>query len=122
MMRYLSQHLVQQLSPKITLISGPRQVGKATLARSLRKSYAYYNYDDDKASGVFRRQEWDRQKGLVIFDELHKMRKWKLWLKGLYDTERRRLAKATGVCLSEVDFLSLCLSSVLRIVENGVEL
>ncbi|MCK7509641.1 MAG: hypothetical protein MZV70_40090 [Desulfobacterales bacterium] len=31
---------------------------------------------------------WDRSRDLVIFDELHKMKNWKSWLKGIYDTER----------------------------------
>ena len=33
-------------------------------------------------------KSWDRApKPLVIFDELHKMKNWKSWLKGIYDTE-----------------------------------
>jgi hypothetical protein len=36
---------------------------------------------------VLQHKEWDRAVELVIFDELHKMRKWKSWLKGVYDTE-----------------------------------
>lgn len=64
---------------------GPRQVGKTTIAKQLNESHAYYNYDVRKDLAVFQKQEWDRSKQLVIFDELHKMKKWKLWLKGLYD-------------------------------------
>ena len=64
---------------------GPRQVGQTTFSKSLTKSLAYYNYDIKKDLRVFRDQEWDRTKELVVFDELHKMKKWKLWLKGLYD-------------------------------------
>ncbi len=33
-------------------------------------------------------KSWDRAKPLVIFDELHKMKNWKSWLKGIYDTEK----------------------------------
>ncbi len=64
---------------------GPRQVGKTTFSKQLFDSFAYYNYDIKSDLRVFRKQEWDRQPQLVIFDELHKMKKWKLWLKGLYD-------------------------------------
>jgi predicted AAA+ superfamily ATPase len=64
---------------------GPRQVGKTTLAQSLAKESAYYNYDIKKDLRVFRDQNWDYSKKLIIFDELHKMKKWKLWLKSLYD-------------------------------------
>lgn len=64
---------------------GPRQVGKTTLAKALNPNHAYYNYDIKKDARVFLNQEWDRSPELVIFDELHKMKKWKLWLKGIYD-------------------------------------
>jgi hypothetical protein len=32
-------------------------------------------------------KSWDRSKDLIIFDELHKLKNWKSWLKGIYDTE-----------------------------------
>ncbi len=85
MKRYLSSQIGPLLIKKIVLLMGPRQVGKTTLSKSLIKDAAYYNYDIKKDFQVFRKQEWDRSKELVIFDELHKMKKWKLWLKGLYD-------------------------------------
>ena len=28
-----------------------------------------------------------QKKEIIIFDEIHKMPKWKQWLKGVYDTE-----------------------------------
>lgn len=82
---YTDKELDFFLKKKIVLIMGPRQVGKTTLAKSLRSDYAYYNYDIKKDLNVFLKQEWNRSTKLVIFDELHKMRKWKLWLKGIYD-------------------------------------
>jgi len=33
------------------------------------------------------KKAWNRSCDLVIFDELHKIRKWKNWVKGVYDTE-----------------------------------
>lgn len=85
MKRYLQKVLPSFLDKKIVLLMGPRQVGKTTLSKSLQADFAYYNYDIKKDVRVFQKQEWDRSKKLVIFDELHKMKKWKLWLKGLYD-------------------------------------
>ena len=32
-------------------------------------------------------KSWDREKSLIILDELHKMTRWKSWLKGIYDVE-----------------------------------
>ncbi len=86
MKRYYSiENLEFFLKKKIVLIMGPRQVGKTTIAKNLLNDFVYYNYDIKKDIKVFLDQEWDREKKLVIFDELHKMKKWKLWLKGIYD-------------------------------------
>ena len=31
--------------------------------------------------------EWNRNVDLIVFDEIHKMKKWKSWIKGVYDKE-----------------------------------
>ena len=81
---------------KIAMVSGPRQCGKTTLARMLldrRKVGVYRNWDE-----LSFRREWAQNpssivpitagKGapLVVLDELHKERRWKRNLKGIYDT------------------------------------
>ena len=75
------------LRSKIVLLAGPRQAGKTTLSKQLGLRFAYLNLDSAADRGLLRAQRWDREVELVIFDELHKMRKWKSWLKGVYDTE-----------------------------------
>lgn len=87
MNRSLKQYIKEDLEKKIVLISGPRQVGKTTLAQSLDFTYDYFNYDQASDRLALRSSSWDRSKDLVIFDELHKMNQWKRWLKGIYDTE-----------------------------------
>ena len=85
--RYLSPFLLQDLKQKILLITGPRQCGKTTLVKNLGPSFEYLNYDDQDQRKAFLDKSWDRQKQYIIFDELHKKKNWKLWLKALYDTE-----------------------------------
>lgn len=87
MKRYLQTVIENDLSSKIVLLTGPRQCGKTTLSKQLRDSYDYFNYDAAANRLALRDQSWDRRKQLVIFDELHKMKNWKQWLKGVYDTE-----------------------------------
>jgi len=87
MKRYLEELILKDLEEKIVLLSGPRQVGKTTLSRQLTASHVYLNYDAASDRQVMRAREWDRDAELVIFDELHKMKKWKSWIKGIYDTE-----------------------------------
>ena len=36
---------------------------------------------------MLKEKSWDRHKPLIIFDELHKMKNWKQWIKGVYDKE-----------------------------------
>lgn len=87
MERYLQSHIARDLPRKIVLLTGPRQCGKTTLAKQLYSSYDYFNYDAASNRLALKEQSWDRQKRLIIFDELHKMNGWKRWLKGIYDTE-----------------------------------
>ncbi len=86
MHRYLDEVIHQDLLRKIILISGPRQCGKTTLAKSLGEVFTYLNYDSQEDRQILLKKTWDPTQPLVIFDELHKMAKWKQWLKGLYDT------------------------------------
>lgn len=83
---------------KIALVSGPRQCGKTTLAKMLlrqRKAGLYRNWDEAE----FRRA-WaqhpsaiippavGKEAPLVVLDEIHKDRRWKRNLKGVFDTLR----------------------------------
>jgi len=87
MERYLKEIIRKDLEERIVLLSGPRQVGKTTLSKQLTTSRVYLNYDASSDRKMIHSQEWDRDTELVIFDELHKMKKWKSWIKGIYDTE-----------------------------------
>jgi len=87
MRRYLESSIKKDLKEKIVLLSGPRQVGKTTLSRQLMSSYAYLNFDSSSDRRIIQKEEWTRDVDLVIFDELHKMKNWKSWIKGIYDTE-----------------------------------
>lgn len=87
MKRYIEHNLYQALEKKIVFISGPRQAGKTTLAKSLFKNYDYLNFDDDVHREKIFKRHWLRSAECIILDELHKMNNWKRWLKGIYDTE-----------------------------------
>ncbi len=84
--RYLRPQIAHDLARKMVLLAGPRQVGKTTLALGLEGAPAGY-------------LTWDSAEGrdriltgrlpdspLWVFDELHKYRRWRNYLKGLYDT------------------------------------
>ena len=87
MKRYLEKYIQEDLDKKIILLTGPRQTGKTTLSKMLKTNFDYFNFDnlDDRLS--LQQKSWDRSKELIIFDELHKLKNWKSWLKGIYDTE-----------------------------------
>ena len=86
--RYLSDFIVADLEKKITLLSGPRQCGKTTLSKALPfQSIEYLNFDEVGQRSKIMKKDWSRKADLLIFDELHKMTKWKSWIKGIYDTE-----------------------------------
>ena len=85
--RYLTPFILEDLKSKILLITGPRQCGKTTLSKNLNMPFDYLNYDERKHHKALLDRSWDRKKKYIIFDELHKKKNWKLWLKGIYDTE-----------------------------------
>lgn len=87
MKRYLEKYIIQDLSKKIVLVSGPRQTGKTTISKQLNGDFDYFNYDSSEDRLALQQKKWDRTKRLLIFDELHKMKQWKRWLKGIFDTE-----------------------------------
>jgi len=82
-------------SHKMAFVSGPRQCGKTTFAKMLlrkRNSEAYFNWDNltfrrmwaKDPSGII--PENTRRTPLVVLDEIHRDRRWKRNLKGVYDT------------------------------------
>lgn len=87
MKRYLTKYIQEDLVSKIVLLTGPRQTGKTTLSKMLKSDYDYFNFDSLEDRLSLQEKSWDRSKDLVIFDELHKLKNWKSWLKGVYDTE-----------------------------------
>lgn len=88
MERKLKTPIQADLETKIVLVSGPRQVGKTTLSKTLFKNFEYLNYDSEVHRKIIKNETWDRNQALVVFDELHKMPKWKSWIKGVFDTQK----------------------------------
>ena len=87
MERYLQTAIAADLRDKIVLVSGPRQCGKTTLSRNLHPDHQYLNHDLAEHRLLLQEKSWDRRSPLIVFDELHKMPDWKVWLKGIYDVE-----------------------------------
>jgi len=75
---------------------GPRQVGKTTLSKIISESYPnnlYFNWDDPRERSRLIENPFffeelvrkDASPPLIVFDEIHKYRDWKNYLKGVYD-------------------------------------
>lgn len=92
--RYLHAHIQADLREKMVFVGGPRQVGKTTLARFLGKrdykTYAYLNWDNRQDRKNILEGEFPAGAGLIIFDEIHKYKKWKNYIKGEFDTHKDR--------------------------------
>ena len=93
MKRFIESDIIRDLSKKMVFLGGPRQVGKTTLARYILKNFSYkksksglylnWDFDEDKIRII--EKKWDEDHQLIVFDELHKYRRWKNWIKGVYD-------------------------------------
>ena len=87
-----AQHdiIVQDLASKMVFITGPRQVGKTSLALTISEGFEkslYLNYDNFSHRDIIHKADWLPETKLLILDELHKMEGWKNFLKGVYDTK-----------------------------------
>jgi uncharacterized protein len=88
--RYLLPQVRRDLARKMVFVAGPRQVGKTTLARSVPGAVAgYLNWDVAEDRERILRRELPPAP-LWVFDELHKYRGWRNYLKGLFDRRSRR--------------------------------
>ncbi len=90
MERLQHDRILKDLSKKMVLLSGPRQVGKSWLANDIAREFSrplYLNYDNPQDRDLLLRQAWPSTTDLLIFDEIHKMEGWKGYLKGVYDTK-----------------------------------
>jgi len=88
-MRYITPYILDDLRSKMVFISGPRQVGKTTLAKGILSTHffsgRYLDWDLDEDRQDILKKRWDRDEKLLVFDELHKFPKWKTWIKGVFD-------------------------------------
>ena len=90
--------ILEDLKEKMVFLTGPRQVGKTTLAQGLLSTseVSYLSWDDEDGRRIILNRSWDRTSKIVIFDEIHKRPQWKSWVKGIYDKEKRPPILVTG--------------------------
>jgi predicted AAA+ superfamily ATPase len=87
--RYLAPQVQKDLRRKMVFVGGARQVGKTTLALSLvGDDEGYLSWDVPEHRERILKRELPAA-GTWVFDELHKYRSWRGFLKGLYDRPRR---------------------------------
>jgi len=92
--RAQGQTILRDLKTKMVLLTGPRQAGKTWLAKDLAKHYTtslYLNYDVFSDRTIIENQSWLDNTQFLILDELHKMPNWKNYLKGLVDSNDRKM-------------------------------
>lgn len=93
----LNEHF--QREGNMAFLAGPRQTGKTTTATELRpKQTSYWSWDDDLDRALLRSpaskflqavQEKNPDKTWLVLDEIHKNPKWRGWLKGFYDKNKK---------------------------------
>lgn len=85
--RRISKIIKEDLSKKMVLLAGPRQCGKTTLAKNLLEKITgeYYNWDRNSHRKSILKDDLNHQVKLWVFDEIHKYKSWRNWLKGNFD-------------------------------------
>jgi predicted AAA+ superfamily ATPase len=90
MERAQEKAILHDLNTKIVLLVGPRQVGKTWLAKHIAQQFqasSYLNYDQSFDRQIIHNQSWLPSTELLIIHELNKMKEWKNYLKGIFDTK-----------------------------------
>jgi uncharacterized protein len=86
--RCIYQLVMEDIREKMVFIGGARQVGKTHFAKSFAAveypRATYMNWDDDEDRLAILNREMPKA-NLLILDEIHKNRKWRGLLKGIYD-------------------------------------
>ena len=92
--RYLYSNLASDLKEKMVFIGGPRQVGKTTLAQFIGKNNyqrpVYLNWDFREDRKKILEEKFESEADLIIFDEIHKYKNWRNYLKGEFDKNKDR--------------------------------
>ncbi|MCP4675972.1 MAG: ATP-binding protein [Deltaproteobacteria bacterium] len=94
MNRLQESFILRDLNKKMVFITGPRQVGKTWLANRVERHFkntTYLNYDDFDDRLTIEQRTWYKDTDLLILDELHKMKRWKTYIKGVFDTKPTQL-------------------------------
>lgn len=98
----LEEHLAQ--NRQMIFLSGPRQVGKTTTsleASTESPLHYYFNWDNEDHRALIiegpqaiaqasKLDAMHRVLPIIIFDEIHKYRNWKRFLKGFFDTYEKK--------------------------------
>ncbi len=90
--RYLIDDILRDLDEKMVFIGGARQVGKTSMAKFIAENHYktsdYLNWDvrDDRRNIIQSSFKGDAE--IILFDEIHKYKDWKNYLKGQFDKHR----------------------------------
>lgn len=99
---------------QMIFLSGPRQVGKTTTsleASFLSPSHTYFNWDNENDRALIidgpsivaekaKLLEVNLERPILVFDEIHKYKYWKRFLKGFFDTYERNAVSLLPVALA----------------------
>jgi len=93
--RYLHHNIISDLKEKMVFMGGPRQVGKTTLSKYIgKKDYTacdYLNWDNREDRKNIIENKFSAEARLLIFDEIHKYKQWKNYIKGIFDKNNEKI-------------------------------
>ncbi|MBN1962068.1 MAG: ATP-binding protein [Deltaproteobacteria bacterium] len=92
--RRIFANIAEDLTNKMVILSGPRQCGKTTLAKRLlvKQTGTYLNWDAAPDRLAIQKRQLNLDSNLWVFDELHKYKRWRAFLKDIADTYNEKIS------------------------------
>jgi len=85
--RRIEAPILNDIQKKMVWLAGPRQTGKTTIGKKLCEHLngEYLSWDITANRQRLKQLKFSNEYRLWVFDEIHKSKRWRNWLKGVYD-------------------------------------
>lgn len=115
-LEYLNELKISIIPNMVTILKGPRRVGKSTILlqfiKELNNNYYYFDFDDERISKftvddfenlMIAFQELYKDKDYILFDEIQNVKEWELFINRLLKQNKKIIVTGSNSKLLSKD-------------------